>query len=111
MFGAVDYVSYGNIDQGESLKVIFPASGTVIAPRPMMILKTTAHADDAKAFVDYVLSPEGQALVAGAWLMPARSDIPAKRPLLNELKILPTTSDGSSERSTVLSRFNTLFAQ
>lgn len=111
VFGAVDYVSYGNIDQGESLKVIFPASGTAIAPRPMMILKTTAHADDAKAFVDYVLSPEGQALVAGAWLMPARSDIPAKRPLLNELKILPTTSDGSSERSTVLSRFNTLFAQ
>ncbi len=39
VFGAVDYVSYGNIQQGESLKVIFPASGTVIAPRPMMILK------------------------------------------------------------------------
>ena len=52
VFGAVDYVSYGNIQQGESLKVIFPASGTVIAPRPMMILKTTAHADDAKAFAD-----------------------------------------------------------
>jgi iron(III) transport system substrate-binding protein len=27
VFGAVDYVSYGNIQQGESLKVIFPASG------------------------------------------------------------------------------------
>ncbi|MFP8575209.1 ABC transporter substrate-binding protein [Klebsiella pasteurii] len=111
VFGAVDYVSYGNIDQGEALKVIFPASGTVIAPRPMMILKTSQHAEDAKAFVDYVLSPEGQALVADAWLMPARSDVPAKRPLLNELKILPTVSDGKSERSAVLSRFNTLFAQ
>lgn len=111
VFGAVDYVSYGNIAQGESLKVIFPASGTVIAPRPMMILKTTQHADDAKAFVDYVLSPEGQALVADAWLMPARTDIAAKRPLLNELKILPTTNDGNSERSDVLKRFNTLFAQ
>ena len=111
MFGAVDYVSYGNIAQGESLKVIFPASGTVIAPRPMMILKTTQHADDAKAFVDYVLSPEGQAMVADAWLMPARSDVQAKRPLLGELKILPTTSDGSSERSAVLSRFNALFGQ
>ena len=110
-FGAVDYVSYGNIHQGESLKVIFPASGTVIAPRPMMILKTSPHADDAKAFIDYVLSPEGQALVADAWLMPARSDIPAKRPLLNELKILPTAGEGTSERSAVLSRFNTLFAQ
>ena len=111
VFGAVDYVSYGNIDQGESLKVIFPASGTVIAPRPMMILKTTQHADEAKAFIDYVLSPEGQAMVADAWLMPARSDVSAKRPLLNDLKVLPTTSDGSSERSAVLARFNTLFGQ
>ena len=81
------------------------------AVTPMMILKTSQHADDAKAFVDYVLSPEGQARVADAWLMPARSDVPAKRPLLNELKILPTVSDGKSDRSAVLSRFNTLFAQ
>ncbi len=110
MFGAVDYVSYGNIDRGVP-EGDFPRQRYGDCPRPMMILKTTAHADDAKAFVDYVLSPEGQALVAGAWLMPARSDIPAKRPLLNELKILPTTGDGSSERSAVLSRFNTLFAQ
>ena len=111
VFGAVDYVSYGNIAQGESLKVIFPASGTVIAPRPMMILKSTQHADEAKAFVDYVLSPEGQAMVAEAWLMPARSDVSAKRPLLNDLKVLPAASDGSSERSAVLARFNTLFGQ
>ncbi|EKS1979431.1 MULTISPECIES: ABC transporter substrate-binding protein [Klebsiella] len=111
VFGAVDYVSYGNIQQGESLKVIFPASGTVIAPRPMMILKTSQHADDAKAFIDYVLSPEGQARVADAWLMPARRDVAAKRPLLDALKVLPTTSEGSSERGAVLARFSQLFAQ
>lgn len=107
----MDYVSYGNIHQGESLKVIFPASGTVVAPRPMMILKTTRHAIDAKAFIDYVLSPEGQALVAGAWLMPARSDISAKRRLLNQLTVLPTRSDGSSESAGVLERYNRLFTQ
>lgn len=111
VFGAVDYVSYGNIQQGESLKVIFPASGTVIAPRPMMILKTSQHADDAKAFIDYVLSPEGQARVADAWLMPARRDVAAKRPLLDALKLLPTTSEGSSERGAVLARFSQLYAQ
>ncbi|HBW6421331.1 TPA: ABC transporter substrate-binding protein [Klebsiella pneumoniae] len=111
VFGAVDYVSYGNIQQGELLKVIFPASGTVIAPRPMMILKTSQHADDAKAFIDYVLSPEGQARVADAWLMPARRDVAAKRPLLDALKVLPTTSEGSSERSAVLARFSQLYAQ
>ena len=111
VFGAVDYVSYGNIQQGESLKVIFPASGTVIAPRPMMILKTSQHADDAKAFIDYVLSPEGQARVADAWLMPARRAVAAKRPLLDALKVLPTTSEGSSERGAVLARFSQLYAQ
>ncbi|HHC1130239.1 TPA: ABC transporter substrate-binding protein [Klebsiella pneumoniae] len=111
VFGAVDYVSYGNIQQGELLKVIFPASGTVIAPRPMMILKTSQHADDAKAFIDYVLSPEGQARVADAWLMPARRDVAAKRPLLDALKVQPTTSEGSSERSAVLARFSQLYAQ
>ena len=111
VFGAVDYVSYGNIQQGESLKVIFPPSGTVIAPRPMMILKTSQHADDAKAFIDYVLSPEGQARVADAWLMPARRDVAAKRPLLDALKVLPTTSEGSSERGAVLARFSQLYAQ
>ena len=111
VFGAVDYVSYGNIQQGESLKVIFPASGTVIAPRPMMILKTSQHADDAKAFIDYVLTPEGQSRVADAWLMPARRDVAAKRPLLDALKVLPTTSEGSSERGAVLARFSQLYAQ
>lgn len=110
VFGAVDYVSYGNIAKGESLKVIFPASGTVIAPRPMMILKSTRHSDDAKAFVDYVLSPEGQTMVADAWLMPARSDVRAKRPQFNELNVLPTKSDGTSERGDVLKRFSALFS-
>jgi iron(III) transport system substrate-binding protein len=90
--------------------VIFPASGTVIAPRPMMILKSTQHADDAKAFVDYVLSPEGQAMVADAWLMPAREDVQAKRPLLNELNILPTKSEATLERSDILKRFNAIFS-
>ncbi|WP_312117491.1 ABC transporter substrate-binding protein [Kosakonia cowanii] len=111
VFGAVDYVTYGNIAQGESLKVIFPASGTVIAPRPMMILKSTQHEQEAKAFIDYVLSPEGQKMVADAWLMPARTDVAAKRPLLSELKLLPTKSDNGAERGEILKRFNTLFAQ
>ncbi|MFH7128019.1 extracellular solute-binding protein [Klebsiella pneumoniae] len=91
----MDYVSYGNIQQGESLKVIFPASGTVIAPRPMMILKTSQHPDDAKAFIDYVLSPEGRGEGRRRLADAApRRDVAAKRPLLDALKVLPTTSEG-----------------
>lgn len=111
VFGAVDYVSYKNIKDGEAIKVIFPASGTVAAPRPMMILKSTQHASDAKAFIDYVLSPEGQALVADAWLMPARTDISAKRPLLSDLKLLPVNNQTGSDRAQVLQRFSALFSR
>lgn len=75
VFGAVDYVAYSSIANGESIEVIFPSRGTVIAPRPMMILNSTKQPDEAKAFIDYVLSPEGQTIVANAWLMPARADI------------------------------------
>jgi iron(III) transport system substrate-binding protein len=111
VFGAVDYVTYNNIAQGESVKVIFPENGTVVAPRPMMILKSSQHADDAKKFIDYVLSDEGQEHVAKAWLMPARTDIKAQRPLFNDITLLPTNQDGSSERSAVLKRFGALFGQ
>ena len=43
------------------MKVIFPAGGTAIAPRPMMILKTARQPDEARKFVDYVLSEEASA--------------------------------------------------
>jgi len=111
VFGAVDYVTYNNIAQGEAVKVIFPEGGTVVAPRPMMILKSTQHADDAKKFVDYVLSDAGQQQVANAWLMPARTDIKAQRPLITEIRLLPMQQDGSADRASVLKRFATLFGQ
>lgn len=111
VFGAVDYVTYNNIAQGESVKVVFPQDGTVAVPRPMMILKNSQHAADAKAFVDYVLSPEGQQQVAAAWLMPARTDIKAQRPLITEIKLLPQSASEGSERAATLQRFRTLFGQ
>jgi iron(III) transport system substrate-binding protein len=103
VFGAVDYQSFGQIKKGESLKVIFPKSGTVIAPRPMMILKSSKNQKTARDFIDYVLSDAGQKMVAGAELMPARSDVKADRPLISDLKIL--TVDPATDRNAVLKRF------
>lgn len=109
VFGAVDYVAYGSIANGESIEVIFPSSGTAIAPRPMMILKSSKQPDEAKAFIDYVLSDEGQEIVANAWLMPARADIAGKRPDFSTLTLLPEAPTDSAERSDVLSRLSALF--
>lgn len=109
VFGAVDYVAYGSQARGESIDVICPTSGTVVAPRPMMILKSSKRPQEAKAFIDYVLSEEGQALVAETYLIPARSDVAARRPGVSELLLLPGANEAEVDVAAVLGRFSTLF--
>ncbi len=107
VFGAVDYISYGQAAKGETIEVIVPASGTVIAPRPMMILASTANPDAAKAFVDYVLSDEGQRLVAETWMMPARADVPGLRPGIAETRVIEVDEDAvAARRDEIIARFN-----
>lgn len=112
VFGAVDYISFNGKAKGESIEVIFPASGTVIAPRPVMILNWSQNQDDAKKFVDYILSDAGQALVAKQNLMPARSDVAADRPLIADLTILPIDAAAVyGKRAETLEAFAKTFAQ
>lgn len=75
LVAGVDYNAYSSIKKGEPLAIYYPKSGTVINPRPAMILKTSANLDNAKAFLDYLLSDDAQKLVAGAFLLPGKSDI------------------------------------
>ncbi|WP_230086377.1 ABC transporter substrate-binding protein [Halomonas sp. 328] len=106
VFGAVDYIALGQQAEGESIEVIFPESGTVIAPRPMMILASTQRPEAAERFVDFVLSEQGQARVAERFLMPARSDIPGQRPGLEELTLIEVDSAAmNAQRDTILTRF------
>lgn len=88
VFGAVDYIALGQKAKGEALEVVYPASGTVLAPRPIMIVGTTDQPDEAKQFMDFVLSKEGQALVANRLILPARTDVEAKRPGWDELNLI-----------------------
>ncbi|MBY5974320.1 ABC transporter substrate-binding protein [Ferrimonas balearica] len=88
VFGAVDYIAIGQKAKGEAIEVVYPESGTVLAPRPMMIPATTDQPDEARQFVDFVLSDEGQALVADRMILPARTDVEAKRPGWDALPLI-----------------------
>lgn len=112
VFGAVDYVTFAAQAKGEKVEIIFPASGTVVAARPMMILKNAKAANDARKFVDYVLSDKGQEAVAKAYLIPARSDVAATRPKLSEIKALPPADEAErAGREALLKRFSELFVR
>jgi iron(III) transport system substrate-binding protein len=110
VFGAVDYIAIGAKAKGESLEVVYPSSGTVLAPRPMMIVKTTPHAEAAKAFIDFVLSTEGQQMVANQYILPARKDIKARRPGWNELNIIEFDAvKAADEAPAIKARFSNIF--
>lgn len=109
VFGAVDYISYLQNRAGESIEVIIPAGGTVVAPRPMMVLSTARNPDGARAFIDYVLSDEGQRMVADVFLIPGREDVRADRPLMADMKVMDV--EATVDRAATLARFARIFRQ
>lgn len=91
LVAGVDYNAYSSIAKGEPIQIYYPKSGTVINPRPAMILKTSKNVDNAKAFMDYLLSDEAQQMVANAYLLPGRSDVTCTTRLnANEIPQLKT---------------------
>lgn len=94
LIAGVDYNAYSSMKKGEPLSIYYPASGTVVNPRPAMILKTAPEMDNAKAFVDFLFSDEAQALVADAFLLPGRSDVRCEnRSNLSDIPQLATDWD------------------
>ncbi len=108
---AVDYMTYKAKAKGEPIDIVYPQEGTVISPRPAAILKSTKHEENAKAFIDYLLSDEAQKLVSDAALLPGRTDIKAEnRANLDEIPLLKTDWDWMGEQgSDVTDKFTKLF--
>lgn len=80
ILAGVDYNLYvGLKTDGEDygMKMYYPKSGTVVNPRPAMILGSAKHINNAKLFMDYLLSDEAQKFVADEMLLPGRKDIKA----------------------------------
>ena len=110
LIAGVDYNAYSSMAKGEPLNIYYPASGTVVNPRPAMILKTAPNMDNAKAFVDFLFSDEAQQLVADAYLLPGRSDVQCDgRTNLSDIPQLPTDWDKMLEVSSdTTARLNSL---
>ena len=70
----VDYITLDKIDKGATLALAYPPEMLVI-PSPIAILKNSPNADAAKKFVDFVLSKEGQTIVANEGTLPVRADV------------------------------------
>jgi iron(III) transport system substrate-binding protein len=66
--------------KGMPFDYIFPRSGTVVIDDAVGLVRGSRHPAEAKAFIDYVGSEEGQLLAAAkVFRLPSRRDLPAAR--------------------------------
>lgn len=71
---AVDYITLDKIDKGATLALVYPPEMLLI-PSPIAIIKNSPNTEAAKKFVDYVLSKEGQSVIANEGTLPVRADV------------------------------------
>jgi iron(III) transport system substrate-binding protein len=87
----VDYMPIREKAKGAPIEFVFPTEGVSAVTEPAAILSSTKHADNAKKFIDYLLSEAGQKTAAKLGYIPARNgvDLPAGYPARDKIKVLP----------------------
>lgn len=86
----VDYMALRAKAEGSPVDFVFPSEGVTYVTEPVAIMEGAANRDAAEKFVDFVLSEEGQQLVADMGYIPARNDIasPEGFPARDSLKLM-----------------------
>ncbi|MBA4536772.1 ABC transporter substrate-binding protein [Bacillus aquiflavi] len=86
----VDFVVARAKKEGSPVELIYPKEGVPVITEPVGIMKNTKNEAAAKAFIDFVLSEEGQKLAAELGYTPIREGIAAPEGLktLDEMNVL-----------------------
>ncbi|HSB79702.1 MAG TPA: ABC transporter substrate-binding protein [Candidatus Methylomirabilis sp.] len=72
---APDYIAIDKIKKGATMALVYPKEMLVV-PSPIAIFKGTPNLKAAQKFVDFLLSKEGQTIVAEIGTLPIRADVP-----------------------------------
>jgi len=71
----VDYIVTDKMEKGATIGFAYPKEMLVI-PSPVAIIKGSPNQPAAQKFIDFLLSKEGQTIVASSGTLPVRSDVP-----------------------------------
>ena len=88
----VDFMAFNAKAKGSPIEFIFPVEGTPAVTEPVAIMKTTQNAAAARAFVDFILSDEGQKLAVSMGYIPAKASAgsPSWLPPGTKIRIMNT---------------------
>ena len=96
ILAAADYLIYRQIAAGEPLQVLYPEEGAVLVPRPLAITASAGNPEGAKRFVDFYFDDAAQALVAEAFLIPGRENVPPHEVRPDSLPVLLRADAGTA---------------
>jgi len=115
LFGViVDFMPIREKAKGAPIEFVFPKEGVSAVTEPVAILKTTKNPEAAKAFIDFVLSKEGQELALKQGYVPAHPAValPAGYPPRSEIKVMPfDAAKALAEETKNKKTFEDIFAQ
>ena len=115
MFGMiVDFMPIREKAKGSPVDFVFPKEGVSMIGEPVAILKTTKNDKAARAFVDFLLSPEGQELAKRQGYVPALASagMPPGYPERSALKVMSfDPSKALAEDKDNKKRFGDIFGQ
>ncbi|WP_039055035.1 ABC transporter substrate-binding protein [Enterobacter sp. Bisph1] len=87
----VDYLAIREKAKGAPIDFVFPKEGVSIVTEPVAMMKEAKNPQAAQAFIDFVLSDEGQKLVLSQGYLPADGNlpVPAGFPPRDSIKLMP----------------------
>jgi iron(III) transport system substrate-binding protein len=100
--------------KGSPVEFVLPKEGVTAVTEPVAILKTTRNVASARAFVDFLLSEEGQRLAVSQGYLPAHRTVPPPPgfPKPSEVRFLPMDTQAVVASMTAdLKRFAELFGR
>jgi iron(III) transport system substrate-binding protein len=97
----LDYIIAGLVKKGAPLATIWPTDGAISVPSPIAIIKNSKNPAGSKAFVDYVLSKEGQEFLVKQEVIPVRGDVapPKGQPSASQIKFMPIPYEWAAENA------------
>ena len=98
--------------QGSPVDYIVPSEGAVLIPTPIAIVKATSNLPAAEAFVNYLYTPDAQALFVQRSYIPVLPGVPlpAGAPPLSSIKIIqPNLTYINTHRDEIKKTFTDIF--
>lgn len=110
----VDYMVANAKSEGSPVDLVYPKEGVPVITEPIGMLKDPDNEAAAKAFIDFVLSEEGQMLASELGYTPIRTGVDAPEELksIDEMKVLSAPLENlSSGREDDKRQFKELFGE